>query len=85
MFKHVSRHADSEAPKLGIGYPYIIFRILADQKPSIVTSANISSGPPFEIRLNYKLFGGRHKSDTTPSTEVPECDSSSDDSLPLLH
>ena len=59
---------------------FLGFLLIRNLLLSFVTSANISSGPPSEIRLNYKLFGGRHKSDTTPSTEVPEYDSSSDDS-----
>ena len=80
MFDHVLRHAKSKAQKLSMCYPSIIFGILVAHKASIISNADIYSGPPSKICLLYKLLGGQHKFDITPSTEAHAIDSSSNDS-----
>ena len=66
MFDHILQQVESNVLKLGIGYPSFIFGILRDQHASIPSHTENFSGPPFEIRLNPKLFQGLHKVNAPP-------------------
>ena len=72
MFDRILRHVESEAHKLGVGYPSIIFGILRRQHPSIVCRLGSFSGLPGAIRLNFKLFQGKHKSDISLGKQSSE-------------
>ena len=65
--------------KLGIGYPSFIFCILKGQFGSLLLCTDSFSGPPYEIRLNMKLFRGLHRHDT-PSRTGGDATTSTDDS-----
>ena len=68
MVDHILRHAESKAHKLRIGSPFFIFGFQCSQKPSLVATSDVFSGPPSEIRINYKLFQGQHRSEIQVSS-----------------
>ena len=81
MFDHILRHVESEAYKLEVGYPSIVFGIIRCQHPSIVRISNSFSGPPGAIRHNFKLFQRKHKLDISLGKPFSKQAFSSDDAI----
>ena len=78
MFDHIMQHAESDVHKFGISYLHFIFGILMAQNASILSRPESFNGPLSEIRLNPKLFQGRHKVDTPPRKSGANNDSTDD-------
>ncbi|XP_050884897.1 uncharacterized protein LOC127088024 [Lathyrus oleraceus] len=63
MFDQIIKHATTNAVKLPIAFPYMIYGIILNQHPDILCSNDLPSMRKPSLSMHYKLFKGSHVED----------------------
>jgi hypothetical protein len=74
IFELTLRHGKSEAVKLPIAFPTLLTGIIFDQRPGILSAADVPKKRESPLTLHFKLFESRHVADlvgTSAPTSTP--------------
>ena len=63
VFEHIQGHVENVTYRKALGYPFLIFRILIEQKSVIVTLTKILRPPTSKLRISHKLYERHHLRD----------------------
>ena len=72
MFDQIVRHASTNAVKLPIAFPSIIYGIILSQQPGILNTSDIPSRRKPPLSIHYKLFEGSHVNDVVMTSARKE-------------
>ncbi|XP_050902848.1 uncharacterized protein LOC127115311 [Lathyrus oleraceus] len=63
MLEQIIKHASTNAVKLPIAFPSMIYGIILNQHPGIICSNDLPSRKKLALSVHYKLFEGSHVED----------------------
>ncbi|XP_050898966.1 uncharacterized protein LOC127105802 [Lathyrus oleraceus] len=70
MFDQIIKHATTDAVKLPIAFPSMIYGIILNQHPGILCSNDLPSRRKPALSMHYKLFEGNHVEDIVMASSM---------------
>lgn len=72
IFDKILRHVESQAIKLAAVFPYLIFNIIVDQRPSLVFASDGFSFIHSELLISNKQYQGTYHANIPPLFSVSD-------------